>query len=50
MGVAVGDYDNDGHPDLFVTGFPSSAVSQQWEWAVHRSTDKAGVKNREVGG
>ncbi len=21
MGVAVGDYDNDGHPDLYVTGF-----------------------------
>ena len=21
MGVAVGDYDNDGRPDLYVTGF-----------------------------
>ena len=22
MGVAVGDFDNDGYPDLYVTGFP----------------------------
>src|SRR2546421_184056 len=26
MGVAVGDFDNDGFPDLYVTGFPSSAL------------------------
>ncbi len=24
MGVAVGDYDNDGHEDLYVTGFPAN--------------------------
>src|SRR5205807_2139855 len=26
MGVAAGDFDNDGFPDLYVTGFPSSAL------------------------
>lgn len=26
MGVAVGDYDNDGHPDLYVTGLGSNAL------------------------
>src|SRR5215475_10515547 len=24
MGIAVGDFDNDGFPDLYITGFPSS--------------------------
>src|SRR5437870_9140538 len=26
MGVAVGDFDNDGFPDLYVTGYPASAL------------------------
>ena len=26
MGIAVGDYNNDGHPDLFITGFGRTAL------------------------
>ena len=46
MGVAVGDYDNDGHPDLFVTGFPSSALfHNNGNGTFTEVTDQAGVKN-----
>jgi hypothetical protein len=46
MGVAVGDYDNDGHPDLFVTGFPSSALfHNNGNGTFTEITDKAGLKN-----
>ena len=46
MGVAVGDYDNDGHPDLFITGFPSSALfHNNGNGTFTELTDKAGVKN-----
>src|SRR5882724_3204995 len=46
MGVAVGDYDNDGHPDLFVTGFPSCALfHNNGNGTFTEVTDKAGVKN-----
>ena len=46
MGVAVGDYDNDGHPDLFITGFPSSALfHNNGNGTFTEVTDKAGVKN-----
>jgi enediyne biosynthesis protein E4 len=46
MGVAVGDYDNDGHPDLYVTGFPSSALfHNNGDGTFTEVTEKAGVKN-----
>src|SRR5690348_10253684 len=46
MGVAVGDYDNDGHPDLFVTGFPSCALfHNNGNGTFTEVTAKAGVKN-----
>jgi len=37
MGVAVGDYDSDGYPDLFVTGYlrPLNPLSQQSRWDLH---------------
>ena len=47
MGVAVGDFDNDGYPDIFLSGFGASGL-------YHNNTDgtfsditlKAGVENR----
>jgi hypothetical protein len=46
MGVAVGDYDNDGHSDLFITGFPSSALfHNNGNGTFTEVTEKAGVKN-----
>ncbi|MBV9467661.1 MAG: CRTAC1 family protein [Abitibacteriaceae bacterium] len=41
MGVAVGDYDNDGRPDLFVTALDRN-------YLFHNETTKAGVKFRDV--
>jgi len=46
MGVAVADFDNDGYPDIFVTGFPSSALFHNNRNGTFTDiTDKAGVKN-----
>jgi enediyne biosynthesis protein E4 len=46
MGVAVGDYDNDGYPDLFITGFPSSALfHNNRNGTFTEVTERAGVKN-----
>lgn len=46
MGVAVGDYDNDGFPDLFITGYPSSALfHNNGDGTFTEVTDRAGVKN-----
>jgi len=46
VGVAVGDFDNDGFPDLYVTGFPQSALfHNNGNGTFTDVTDRAGVKN-----
>jgi hypothetical protein len=46
MGVAVGDYDNDGDPDLVVTGFARSVLYRNdGEGAFQDVTQAAGVSN-----
>ena len=45
MGVAVGDYDNDGFEDLFVTGFGGSILyHNNGDGTFTDETEKAGVK------
>ena len=47
MGVAAGDYDNDGDPDLCVTGYPKSYLFQnQGDGTFRDVSKKAGVENR----
>ena len=41
MGVAIGDYDNDGHPDLFITGVGKSVLLHN-EGKRFRETGEAG--------
>jgi enediyne biosynthesis protein E4 len=46
MGVAVGDYDNDGYPDLFVTGYPAcSLFHNNRDGTFTDVTARAGVGN-----
>jgi len=46
MGVAVGDYDNDGYPDLYITGYPTSALfHNNRDGTFTNVTDLAGVSN-----
>jgi len=46
MGVAAGDYDNDGHPDLYITGTPRAALyHNNGDGTFTDVTVKAGVKN-----
>ncbi len=46
MGVAVGDFDNDGFPDFYVTGFPESALfHNNGNGTFTNITEKAGLKN-----
>jgi hypothetical protein len=46
MGVAAADYDNDGYPDLYVTGTPRAALfHNNGDGTFTDVTEKAGVKN-----
>ena len=46
MGVAAADYDNDGFPDLYVTGYPASALfHNNGDGTFTDVTEKAAVKN-----
>lgn len=48
MGAAVGDYDNDGYPDIFITGFPSSALfHNNRNGTFTEVTVKSGVRNED---
>jgi hypothetical protein len=48
MGVAVADFDNDGFQDLYVTGFPSSALfHNNRDGTFTNVTERAGVKNAD---
>jgi enediyne biosynthesis protein E4 len=50
MGLAVGDYDNDGHPDLYVTAYGSSVLyHNNGDGTFTDVTSKAGVDNRRWG-
>lgn len=46
MGVAAADFDNDGFPDLYVTGFPSSYLfHNNHDGTFTDVTEQAGVRN-----
>ncbi|MDT5155684.1 MAG: enediyne biosynthesis protein [Acidobacteriota bacterium] len=50
MGLAVGDYDNDGWPDLYVTGYGASKLyHNNRDGTFTDVADKAGVNNRQWG-
>ncbi len=46
IGVAVGDYDNDGYPDLYITGYPVSTLyHNNRDGTFTDVTDRAGLRN-----
>ncbi len=46
MGVAAADFDNDGYPDLFLTGYPACALfHNNRDGTFTDVTEKAGVRN-----
>ena len=46
MGVAAADFDNDGFPDLYITGYPSSALlHNNGDGTFTDITERAGAKN-----
>ncbi len=46
MGVAVGDYDNDGHPDLFVAGVNRNILYRnRGDGTFEDATEKAGIQS-----
>ena len=48
MGVAVGDYDNDGHPDLFVTGVDRQTLyHNRGDGSFEDVTEKAGLQSTQ---
>lgn len=48
MGVAAGDYDNDGHPDLFVAGVNRNILyHNRGDGTFQDVTEKAGIKSGE---
>ncbi len=50
MGLAVGDYDNDGRPDLYVTGYGASRLYRNnGDGTFADVTQRAGVDNRAWG-
>jgi hypothetical protein len=47
MGVATGDYDNDGHPDLYVTNFGANELwRNRGDGSFENVTESAGVGDR----
>ena len=45
MGVAAADYDNDGDQDIYLTGYPESALFRNDSGVFAEVTDLAGVRN-----